>query len=334
MARIALDAMGGDHAPSETVAGAVDAARRGVDVLLVGGHHLLEEELAKHDSDLPIADAPDVIGMGDDPARALREKPNASITVCAKLVASGEAAGFVSAGSTGAAMAAAAIIIGRTPGVARPAIATIIPTSGTPTLLLDSGANPEVKAEQLAQFAVMGSVAARALLDADPPRVGLLSIGEEKGKGRPLERFAYDLIESGPVEFVGNIEGRDVATDKVDVIVTDGFTGNVFLKATEGTASLMSSYVDEALSTLGDDVRSAVLPVLVQVREKMDWETYGGAQLLGIRGSALIAHGSSTRRAIANALVMARDSADRDLPGRIARALGDPVETDPADLPS
>src|ERR671919_2438128 len=126
--------MGGDHAPSETVAGAVDAARRGVDVLLVGGHHLLEEELAKHDSDLPIADAPDVIGMGDDPARALREKPNASITVCAKLVASGEAAGFVSAGSTGAAMAAAAIIIGRTPGVARPAIATIIPTSGTPTL--------------------------------------------------------------------------------------------------------------------------------------------------------------------------------------------------------
>ena len=331
-ARIALDAMGGDHAPSETVAGAVDAARRGVDVLLVGARDLLEEELAGYDIDLAVADAPDVIGMADDPARALREKPSASIAVCARLVASGDAAGFVSAGSTGAAMAAAAIIIGRIPGVARPAIATIIPTSGTPTLLLDSGANPEVKAEQLAQFAVMGSVAARAMLGADPPRVGLLSIGEEKGKGRSLERSAYELIEASSVEFVGNIEGRDVATDKVDVIVTDGFTGNVFLKATEGTASLMNSYVDEALSTLSDDIRSAVLPVLAQVRERMDWETYGGAQLLGIRGSALIAHGSSTRRAIANALVMARDSADRNLPGRIARALGDSGEIDPPDL--
>ena len=326
--------MGGDHAPSETIAGAVDAARRGVDVLLVGNRSLLEDELANHDAELPIIDAPDLISMGDDPARALREKPEASIAVCAKLVASGEAAGFVSAGSTGAAMAAAAIIIGRIQGVTRPAIATIIPTSGTPTLLLDSGANPEVKPEQLAQFAIMGSVAARALLDADPPRVGLLSIGEEKGKGRPLERSAYEMIEAGPVEFVGNIEGRDVATDKVDVIVTDGFTGNVFLKATEGTASLMNSYVVEALSTLGEDIQSAVLPVLVQVREKMDWETYGGAQLLGVRGSALIAHGSSTRRAIANAMVMARDSADRDLPGRIARALAESGETDPPDLPS
>jgi glycerol-3-phosphate acyltransferase PlsX len=326
--------MGGDHAPSETLAGAVDAARRGVDVLLVGSRELLGEELAKHDTELPITDAPDVIGMADDPARALREKPKASITVCAKLVASGEAAGFVSAGSTGAAIAAAAIIIGRIPGVARPAIATIIPTAGTPTLLLDAGANPEVKAEQLGQFAVMGSVAAKALLDVDPPRVGLLSIGEEKGKGRLLERSAYELIEAGPVEFVGNIEGRDVATDKVDVIVTDGFTGNVFLKATEGTAALMNSYVDEALSTLPDDIQSAVLPVLVQVKEKMDWETYGGAQLLGVRGSALIAHGRSTRRAIANALVLARDSADRDLPGRIARALGDAGQTETADVPS
>lgn len=329
MARIALDAMGGDHAPSETVAGAVDAVRRGVDVLLVGSRELLEEQFAQHDTELPITHAPDVIGMGEDPTRALRDKPEASISVCANLVASGEAGGFVSAGSTGAAMAAAAIIIGRIPGVARPAIATIIPTSGTPTLLIDSGANPEVKAEQLAQFAVMGSVAARALLHADPPRVGLMSIGEERGKGRPLEKAAYELIEAGPVEFVGNVEGRDVATDKVDVIVTDGFTGNVFLKATEGTASLMNTYIADALSTLGDEIQSAVLPVLVQVRERMDWETYGGAQLLGVRGSALIAHGSSSRRAIANALVMAHDSADRDLPGRIARALGQSDGWDP-----
>lgn len=313
--------MGGDHAPAETVAGAVDAASRGVDIVLVGSRDQLVSELEKYETDLSIVDASDVIGMGDDPTRALREKPQASIAVCARLVASGEADGFVSAGSTGAAMAAAAVVIGRVQGVTRPAIATIFPTPGTPTLVLDSGANPEVKAEQLAQFAVMGSVAARVLLDADPPRVGLLSIGEEKGKGRDLERAAYDLIAASQVEFVGNIEGRDVATDKVDVMVTDGFTGNVFLKATEGTASLITSYVMEALATLPDDVQSQVMPALAKVKEKMDWETYGGAQLLGVKGSALIAHGSSSRRAITNALIMARDSADKDLPGRVARAL-------------
>ena len=321
MARIALDAMGGDHAPSETVAGAVEAFRRGVDVVLVGAHDLLAEELGRYDSDLPIVDAPDVIAMGDDPARALREKPDASITICAKMVARGEAGGFVSAGSTGAAMAAAAILIGRIPGVTRPAIATIFPTPGSPTLVLDSGANPEVKAEQLAQFAVMGAVAAKALLDADPARVGLLSIGEEKGKGRHLERAAYGLIEATAVEFVGNVEGRDVATDKVDVIVTDGFTGNVFLKATEGTATLINAYVLDAVSTLSTETQAEVRPALDRIKEKMDWETYGAAHLLGVRGSALIAHGSSTRRAIANALVMAHESADKDLPGRIASVL-------------
>jgi glycerol-3-phosphate acyltransferase PlsX len=313
--------MGGDHAPGETVAGAVQAAARGVDVILVGDSELLLEELSKNDSSLPVVDAPDVIGMGDDPARALRDKPNASISVTAKLVASGEADGFVSAGSTGAAMAAAAIIIGRIPGVSRPAIASIFPTPGTPTLVLDSGANPEVRADQLAQFAIMGSVASEALLGTRPARVGLLSIGEEKGKGRELERQAYDLLEAGPVHFIGNIEGRDVATDKVDVIVTDGFTGNVFLKTTEGTASLINTYLFEAVRNLPHEIMVEVMPALNSVRDRMDWETYGGAQLLGVKGAALIAHGSSSRKAIANALVMARDSADADLPGRIAAAL-------------
>ncbi|HEY6634793.1 MAG TPA: phosphate acyltransferase PlsX [Acidimicrobiia bacterium] len=322
MARIALDAMGGDHAPAETVAGAVDAAARGVDVVLVGDGPRIEAELARHGADMAIVHAPDIIGMGDDPARALRERPQASIAVSAKLVASGDADGFVSAGSTGAAMAAAAIFIGRVKGASRPAIATIFPTPGTPTLVLDSGANPDVKASQLAEFAIMGAVAATALLGADPARVGLLSIGEERGKGRDIEREAYVLIEAGPVHFVGNVEGRDVATDKVDVIVTDGFTGNVFLKATEGTAALISSYVLEAIATLPDETQAAVLPALAKVREKMDWETYGGAQLLGVRRPALIAHGSSSRRAVANALAMARDSADKDLPGLVSAALG------------
>ncbi len=321
MADIALDAMGGDHAPSETVAGAVEAARHGVSVVLVGDEGAISDELAKHEVSLPVIDAPDVIGMGDDPRKALREKPYASISVAAKLVSEGSAAGFVSAGSTGAAMAAAAIIIGRTSGVSRPAIASIWPTPGTPTMVLDAGANPEVKAEHLAQFGIMGSVAAQALLSVESPRVGLLSNGEEKGKGRDLERAAYELLEAGPVRFVGNLEGRDIATDKADVIVTDGFTGNIFLKTTEGAAKLVSQYFLEALSDLPAEVQEKVFPALAAVKKRMDYETYGGAQLLGVKAVAVIAHGSSSRVAISNALLMAKEGADKDLPGRLAAQL-------------
>jgi len=314
--------MGGDFAPMETVAGAVEAARRGVEVLLVGRTDLLKAEMAKHQVELPIVEAPDVISMGDDPAKALREKPGSSIGVCARLVANGDADGMVSAGSTGAAMAAAAIVIGRVRGVARPAIATIFPTAGTPTMVLDSGANPEVSAAQLEQFAIMGAVAAQILLGVEKPRVGLLSIGEEKGKGRDLERAAYGLLEAGPLDFVGNLEGRDIATDRADVIVTDGFTGNVFLKTTEGAAKLVTQYFLEAVSKLSTDVQVHVFPALASVRSKLDPETYGGAQLLGVKGVTVIAHGSSTRVAIANALVMAFEGAEQDLPGRIAEQLG------------
>jgi glycerol-3-phosphate acyltransferase PlsX len=313
--------MGGDHAPSETVAGAIEASRRGVDVVLVGHHESLEKALASHDIRLPIVDAPDVIGMGDDPAKALREKPQASINVAARLVAEGSAEGFVSAGSTGAAMAAAAILIGRIKGVSRPAIATTFPTPGTPTLVLDSGANPEVKPEQLAQFGIMGSVASESLFGVSKPRVGLLSIGEEKGKGRDLERAAYELLEKGPTNFVGNLEGRDIATDKADVIVTDGFTGNVFLKATEGTVKLVIQFLLEALSELPEDIREHTFPALEVVGKRLDYETYGGAQLLGVKSVAVIAHGTSSRVAIANALALARDGAESDMPGRLAAQL-------------
>lgn len=314
--------MGGDYAPAETVAGAVQAARDGVDVVLVGPTDLLAAELGRHQAELPIVESPDVISMSDDPAKALREKPGSSIGVCARMVAAGDAAGMVSAGSTGAAMAAAAIIVGRVRGVARPAIATIFPTPGTPTLVLDSGANPEVSPAQLAQFGIMGSVAAQILLGVEKPRVGLLSIGEEKGKGRDLERAAYDLLEAGPLDFVGNLEGRDIATDRADVIVTDGFTGNVFLKTTEGAARLVTQYFLEAISGLSSAVQADVAPALASVRDKLDYETYGGAQLLGVKGVTVIAHGSSTRVAMANALVMASEGAEQDLPGRIAEQLG------------
>ncbi|MCZ6518706.1 MAG: phosphate acyltransferase PlsX [Actinobacteria bacterium] len=321
MARIALDAMGGDYAPSETVAGAVEAAGRGVDVVLVGHHESLEIELSKLGTRLPIVDAADVIGMGDEAGRALREKPQASINVAARLVAEGSADGFVSAGSTGAAMAAAAIVIGRIKGVSRPAIAVIFPTPVTPTLVLDAGANPDVKPEQLAQFGIMGSVAVQALFGVEDPRVGLLSIGEEKGKGRDLERAAYDLLDAGPTNFVGNLEGRDIATDKADVIVTDGFTGNVFLKTTEGTAKLVTQYLLEALSKLSPDIQEQVFPAVAAVGEVLDYETYGGAQLLGVKSVAVMAHGSSSRVAISNALSLARDGAEGDLPGRLAEQL-------------
>jgi glycerol-3-phosphate acyltransferase PlsX len=292
-----------------------------VDVVLVGHHESLEIELSKLGTRLPIVDAADVIGMGDEAGRALREKPQASINVAARLVAEGSADGFVSAGSTGAAMAAAAIVIGRIKGVSRPAIAVIFPTPVTPTLVLDAGANPDVKAEQLAQFGIMGSVAVQALFGVEDPRVGLLSIGEEKGKGRDLERAAYDLLDAGPTNFVGNLEGRDIATDKADVIVTDGFTGNVFLKTTEGTAKLVTQYLLEALSKLSPDIQEQVFPAVAAVGEVLDYETYGGAQLLGVKSVAVMAHGSSSRVAISNALSMARDGAEGDLPGRLAEQL-------------
>jgi len=321
VARIALDAMGGDHAPAETVAGAVDAAQSGVDVVLVGDRETLGRELSNHDFRLPIVDAPDVIDMGDDPARALRDKPEASISVAARLVKDGSADGIVSAGSTGAAMAAAAILIGRIQGVSRPAIATIFPTPNSPTLVLDAGANPDVKPEQLAQFGIMGAVAAQALFGVENPRVGLLSNGEEKGKGRDLEKAAYDLLEAGPTEFVGNLEGRDIATDRADVIVTDGFTGNIFLKTTEGTAKLVTRYFIEAMSDLPDNVQKQVLPAIASVQQRLDYETYGGAQLLGVRSVVVIAHGRSSRVAIRNALSLAKEGADHDLAGRLADKL-------------
>jgi phosphate acyltransferase len=321
LARIALDAMGGDNAPIETVAGAVDAANRGVDVVLVGDSGTLESELAKHSADLPVVHASDVIGMGDDAARALREKPDASINVAARLVEDGEAEGLVSAGSTGAAMAAAAIHIGRVKGVSRPSIASIFPTPGSPTLVLDSGANPDVEAKSLLQFALMGVSAAEVLLGAEDPRVGLLSIGEEKGKGRDLEREAYALLEEAPIRFVGNVEGRDVAADKTDVIVTDGFTGNIFLKTMEGAAQVIMRYALEAMSNLEPSVQEAVVPALGEVKRRLDYETYGGAHLLGVKAAVVIAHGASSRVAIANAIAMASDAAAHDLPGRVAARL-------------
>ena len=318
MTRIALDAMGGDRAPTETVAGAVAASAQGVDVILVGDEGLLAAQLRTLGSELPIVHAPDTIGMGDEPARAIRDKPDSSVAVCARLVKEGGAAGFVSAGSTGAAMASAAILIGRIPGVLRPTIASVLPTRGTATIMVDSGANPEVKPEHLVQFGEMGAALAEIGLGIRHPRVALLNIGEEKGKGRPLEKAAYELLSAANVEFVGNIEGRDIAGDKADVIVTDGFTGNVFLKTIEGAGGLVMSLLDEALATASQATREEVMGLIEPIVHRMDYEETGGAFLLGVDGVVVIAHGSSGRRAIANALVMAHEGAVGGLVSRVA----------------
>jgi glycerol-3-phosphate acyltransferase PlsX len=304
------------------VAGAVAAAGDGVDVVLVGDEGAIHAELDSFRADLPVIHAPAVVNMGDDPARAIREKPDSSVAVCARLVKAGDAEGFVSAGSTGAAMASAAIIIGRLPGVLRPTIASVFPTDGTPTVVLDSGANPEVKAEHLVQFAEMGSALSEVYFETVDPRVALLNIGEEPGKGRPIEKEAYQLLMSAPVNFIGNVEGRDLAADRADVIVTDGFTGNVFLKTTEGVAALVTGLFKRALEDADEQVRKAVGIRLEPVRRRMDYEETGGAHLLGTTGVVVIAHGSSSRRAIANALRMAWDGAQRGLVDRVSSRIG------------
>ncbi len=317
MTRIALDAMGGDHAPQETVGGAVDAASRGVEVVLVGDESRLRPLLRECGADLPIVHAPEEIGMGDDVASAIRDKRHSSISTAARLVAEGEAAGMVSAGSTGAAVAAGAILVGRLPGVSRPALAAIFPV-GHPTVVLDIGANLEVRPENLVQFGVMGRVLAQVYLGLAEPAVGLLNIGEEPSKGRSLEKEAHALLAAAPLRFAGNVEGRDLGRGTADVFVTDGFTGNILLKVAEGMASTLGRLM---LAALGEDdpaLQAAVVSRLGALRERFDPDTHGGAHLVGVRGTVVVAHGSASRRGVANALHLAAAGAEGGLVERIA----------------
>jgi glycerol-3-phosphate acyltransferase PlsX len=258
--------------------------------------------------------------------RAIRRKKQASVTVAARLVADGHAEGMVSAGSTGAALAAAAVVIGRIRGIARPAIATIFPLGGG-VVLLDAGANIEVQPDHLVQFAVMGSVLARVYLGIGEPRVGLLNIGEEVSKGRDLERRAHGVLSASSVHFVGNVEGSDIGRGVVDVIVTDGFTGNVVLKVAEGTARAVGRMVLETLAGDSDPAVQAaaatVLPGLSALRDRLNPEAYGGAHLVGARGTVVISHGSSSRLAVANAIALAAEGAERGLVGMVEAGLRD-----------
>jgi glycerol-3-phosphate acyltransferase PlsX len=321
MARVVVDAMGGDHAPVEIVRGAIDAAAQGVDVVLVGDRSQIAPVLDRFDADIPVVHADEVIEMSENPARAVREKKNSSIMVAARLVKEGEAEGVVSAGSTGAALAAAAFVIGRLKGVSRPAIASVFPTR---EVVLDVGANLDVRPINLAQFGVMGSAVAKVFLDIEEPGVGLLNIGEEAGKGRDLEKEAYVLLaDSEGINFVGNIEGRDLGRGTADVFVTDGFTGNVLLKTSEGTSRAMFRYLLETMQAEKYQAALAeLMPAFMELRQMIDSETIGGAHLVGTKGVVVIAHGASSHRAIANAVVMAADGAAHGLVELIADGIG------------
>lgn len=312
---VAVDAMGGDDAPGRVVDGALAAARHfDLGVTLVGPTAVLERELARHaDVDLGrtrIVEAPEAIAMEEAPAAALRRKPGSSIKVAAEVVARGEAAALFSAGHTGATVMAAHGAFGMLPGVGRPALAVTIPTRGRPAVLLDVGASMECRPSHLLQFAVMGSRYARVALGIDEPRVGLLSVGEEAAKGNELTREAHRLLQTSPVSFIGNVEARDVYSGRADVIVCDGFTGNVALKISEGFAELIEA---ELSSTFTMRVGSLLMRrVLRQFHRRVDYSEYGGAPLLGVSGITIVGHGRSSAKAVRNGVAMAyRFAAER-----------------------
>ena len=328
MIRIAVDAMGGDHAPSAIVDGAVAAARHlGVQIALVGPAALLEGALASHPEwrqfGIEIVEAPDVIAMDDPPAAMLRRRPRASIRVAADLVAQETAGALVSAGNTGATVMATHGAFGTIPGVDRPALAAAIPTLSRSAVLVDAGANVECRPHHLLQFAVMGSVYARIALGVERPRVGLLSIGEEATKGNELTRDAHRLLKASRLNFVGNVEGRKIYSGVADVIVCDGFTGNVVLKTSEGLVETV-----EAL--LGDELRgtfSSQVGYLLsrrafrRFRRRVDYSEYGGAPLLGVAGLAIVGHGRSSATAVRNAIAMAHRFATSNFIQRVEQEI-------------
>ena len=315
---VAVDALGGDKAPAEILAGAKQAHAEGIPVLLVGPADLSDR------GDLPLHVASEFIDMHEEPANAVRTKKDSTLVVSADLVRDGKASAMISAGNTGATMASALLRMGRIKGVKRPAIATPIPVPGsTPTVMLDAGANAEVEAEWLTQFALMGSVYAKARFGIAQPKVGLLSIGEEPGKGDSLRKEAYELLsDASHINFIGNVEGRDIMTEAVDVVVTDGFTGNVALKTLEGT---MRTIVKALFTAIGapeyKEHADAIMPALLGLYAQFDPDTYGGAILLGTDGVCIISHGSSSARAMLNGIKVAKEMVECDMVGLIAEAV-------------
>ncbi len=314
--------MGGDHAPEQVVLGASRAAERGLDVTVVGQPERLGPLLEDHPR-LRLVPASEVIGMDEHPAQAVRSRPDASMNVCARLCRRGEVDAWVSAGNSGAVMAAALLVQGRIRGVARPALGTVLPTRRQPTYFLDVGANVDCRPDFLVQFASMGAVYAERILGRSLPRVGLLSNGEEETKGDERVREAHERLRRGRLNFVGNLEPKDVLAGEADVVVADGFVGNVAIKMAEATAELLFGVLREEIprSMAGKLGGLLIRSRVRRIRRRLDWREFGGAPLLGIDGVTVVAHGRSDARAIENAVRVAAQAVEADLVGKIREAL-------------
>lgn len=314
--------MGGDDAPKEIVAGALAAQRDGyARIVLVGDRDRIAAHLGSRAGDVQVVHAPEVVPMDAAPSHAIRGADRSSLGVAIELVRSGRADAIVSAGSSGAFLAIALVRLRTIAGIARPAIGTILPTPKQPVVLLDAGANVDCKPEWLVQFGIMGSAYAQAVLGIATPRVAIVSIGEERGKGNAQVLMAAQLLESAPIKFIGNAEGRDVFTGRADVLVADGFVGNVMLKLAEAESIALQNAIREALLNSGPDVKLGALltrRAFAQLRRALHYETYGGAPLLGLRGNCIVAHGRSNRVAIRNAIRVAAAEVREDVVGKIA----------------
>jgi phosphate acyltransferase len=315
--RVAVDALGGDDAPEEIVAGALEASSAGIAPILFGPAGLETQGL-------PLVQASDVIEMDDHPVESVRALPDSSLVRAVRAVADGEADTVVSAGSTGAMLAASLLHIRRVPGVHRPGIAVVLPARNGPSVLIDAGANADARPEHLLQFAHMGAIFAREILEIADPTIGLLSIGEEDEKGNQLTLDAHALLRESGLRFVGNTESRGLLEGECDVVVTDGFTGNVALKALEGTIrTILDALRGELESSFRGKLGGLLIrPAARHLRERLDPETYGGAYLLGLRGLVVIAHGSSSRVAVANAIRLAARGVEHDVVGRVEQRMG------------
>jgi phosphate acyltransferase len=336
---IAVDAMGGDHGPGIVVAGAVSAARRfGVGIRLYGDEATLAEALGRQDLtglDIEPVATIDTIGMDDHPAQAVRRMPDSSLMRSIQAVKDGEAAAMLSAGNSGAVMAGALMRLGRIPGVERPAIASYMPSRTGRTLVLDLGAVADPRPAHLVQFAIMGQTYARYVLNVPDPTIGLLSNGEEPSKGNQLTVRAHELLTQTPgLDFRGNVEGKDIALGTTDIVVTDGFTGNVALKTAEGTASFLLEILRAELTATPLRKMAAALlkPAFQAVSKRLDYAEIGGAPLLGVGGTTIIAHGRSNERAIENAIGVAHRSIEQQLPSRIAERIAMIPDTDASRL--
>ncbi len=325
--KIAIDAMGGDYAPEETVKGAVSACREfGAEVILVGNEAKIGSVLKNQPVSglkLEIQNTTEVIEMGEHPANAVRKKKDSSLVVANRLVKEGAAAAVISAGNTGAAMSASLLVLGRIKGVNRPAIASPMPTNTGVSVLLDAGANADCDPDNLVQFALMGSIYAEQVFGLPKPRIGLLSIGEEETKGNKLTVETHQLLKQSGLNFIGNIEGRDVHHGACEVIVCDGFVGNIVLKLSEGLASALFGQIKTALAKNPITLTGAFLAksAFKSIKGKMDYTEYGGAPLLGLNGISMISHGRSNAKAIKNAIRAAVKAVDEDVVGKIASSL-------------